>query len=238
MKKMILLCTTALLLMTQLRAQELKPVNRTISVSGSASKEIEPDEIYVQVDLREYNKKNGDKVDIDQIRNNFLQACNSIGLKEDDIQVQQYNGYNSNYLWQKKNKKQNPDMKTGISYWIKVNSTGKLDALVEKMDDEATQNFFIAKTGYSKMDELRKELKIAAIKAAKEKAIYLADAVDEKLGQAITITEPSETMINPVPYANYAIKMANAEASDAVPVNIDFKKIKLQFEVMVVFGLK
>ena len=96
----------------QLHAQELKPVNRTISVSGSASKEVQPDEIYVQVDLREYNKKNGDKIDIDQIKNNFLRACGSIGLKEEDLQVLSYSGYNDNYLWQKKNRKQNPDMKS------------------------------------------------------------------------------------------------------------------------------
>lgn len=238
MKKMILLCTTALLWMTHSEAQELQPLNRTISVSGSASKEIEPDEIFVQVDLREYDKKNGDKVNIGQIKNNFLQACIGIGLKEDDIKVQQYNGYNDNYLWQKKNKKQNPDMKAGVSYWIKVNSTAKLDALVERMDDEATQNFFIAKTSYSKIEELRQELKIAAIKTAKEKAIYLAEAIGEKVGRAITITEPSETTVNPVPYVNYAIKMANAESGDAVPVNVDFKMLKLQFEVTVVFELK
>ena len=65
-------------------------------------------------------------------------------------------------------------MKAGITYWVKVNSTGKLDELVDKMDDEATQNFVIAKTGYSKMEELKKELKIAAIKLQKKKlTIYL-----------------------------------------------------------------
>ena len=74
------------------------------------------------------------------------------------------------------------------------------------MDDEATQNFVIAKTGYSKMEELKKELKIAAIKAAKEKANYLSGAIGEHVGEAVTINEPGETTIGPVPYANYAVK--------------------------------
>jgi uncharacterized protein YggE len=122
---------------------------------------------------------------------------------------------------------------------LKVSSTGKLDELVEKMDDEATQNFFIAKTSYSKMEDLKKELKIAAIKAAKEKAVYLAEAIGEHIGEAVTINEPVETTTGPVPYANYAVKMSMAEANDATPVmNVDFKKIKLQFEVNVVFALK
>ena len=49
-----------ILLATQLIAQEQKPIQKTVSVSGSAETEVAPDEIYVQVDLREYNKKNGE----------------------------------------------------------------------------------------------------------------------------------------------------------------------------------
>ena len=33
------------------------PPQKTISVNGSAQKEVTPDEIYVQVSLREYDKK-------------------------------------------------------------------------------------------------------------------------------------------------------------------------------------
>ena len=69
-------------------AQETKPAQRTISVNGSSEMEVVPDEIYVQVDLREYTKKNGDKVDINTIKNNFLEACKSIGLTEKEVTVQ------------------------------------------------------------------------------------------------------------------------------------------------------
>jgi uncharacterized protein YggE len=161
-----------ILLATQLIAQEQKPIQKTVSVSGSAETEVAPDEIYVQVDLREYNKKNGDKIDINSIKNNFLAACKSMGLTDKDVTVQSYQGYDQNYWYLRKNKKQNPDMKASISYWVKVDNVSKLDALVDKMDDEATQNFFIAKAEYSKMDELKKDMKIAAVKAAKEKATY------------------------------------------------------------------
>ena len=228
-----------ILLATQLIAQEQKPIQKTVSVSGSAETEVAPDEIYVQVDLREYNKRNGDKIDINSIKNNFLAACKSMGLTDKDVTVQSYQGYDQNYWYLRKNKKQNPDMKASISYWVKVDNVSKLDALVDKMDDEATQNFFIAKASYSKMDEVKKDLKIAAVKAARDKAIYLAEAIGENIGEAITINEPTEVNNQPQPmYANTMMKAADAEGYSAPPMNVDFKKIKIQFEVNVVFALK
>jgi uncharacterized protein YggE len=220
-------------------AQDVKPVQKTISVSGSSETEVVPDEIYVQVDLREYNKKNGDKVDINTIKNNFLAACKNLGLSDKDVTIQSYQGNDNNYWWIRKKKKENPDLKAGISYWIKVNRVDMLDALVDKMDDEATQNFFIAKASYSKMDELKKDLKIAAVKAAREKAIYLAEAIGEHVGEAITINDPMEINNPPQPfYANSMLKAEVAEDQTAPPMDVDFKKIKMHYEVNVVFALK
>src|SRR5215831_11906345 len=227
MKKLLIVLAAYVFAMHAL-AQDIKPIQRTISVNGSSEMEVIPDEIYVQVDLREYNKKNGDKVDINTIKNNFLEACKSIGLTEKDVTIQSYQGYDNNYWFWKKNKKQNPDMKASISYWIKVSKVDMLDALVDEMDDEATQNFFIAKTSYSKIDEVKKDLKIAAIKAARDKATYLAEAIGEHVGEATTINEPSEINNQPQPvYANVMMKAANAEGYTQPPMDIDFKKIKI-----------
>ena len=237
--KKIFIAFAACVFAMQAIAQEVKPVQRTISVMGSSETEVVPDEIYVQVDLREYNKKNGEKVDINSIKNNFLAACKSIGLSDKDVTVQSYQGYDNNYWWMKKKKKENPDLKASISYSIKVSKVDMLDALVDKMDDEATQNFFIAKTSYSKMNELKKDLKIAAVKAAREKAIYLSEAIGENLGEAITINEPTEINNPPRPYyANQMMKAEVAQDQAAPPMDVDFKKIKIQYEVNVVFALK
>ena len=238
MKKILIAFALSLFVRNAI-AQETKPIQKTISVNGSSEIEVVPDEIYVQVDLREYNKKNGDKVDINTIKNNFLAACKTIGLTDKDVTVQSYQGYDNNYWWMKKKKKENPDLKASISYSVKVGKVDMLDALVDKMDDEATQNFFIAKASYSKMDELKKDLKIAAVKAAREKAIYLSEAIGEHIGEAITINDPTEVNLPPRPYyANEMLKAARTEDSTAPPMDVDFKKIKIQYEVNVVFALK
>jgi uncharacterized protein len=78
------------------------PFPKTISVTGSSEMEIIPDEIYVQVDLREY-KKSGDKVELEQIKTDFLRNCKTIGLPDSVISIASYEGYNGN--WWKKRKK-------------------------------------------------------------------------------------------------------------------------------------
>jgi uncharacterized protein YggE len=217
---------------------------RTINVNGSAEMEIVPDEIYVQVELREYDKKTAgktEKVDIDKIKNDFLSAAKSLGLKDEDVVVQGYSGYDQNLWWVKKNKKANPDMKASISYLVKLNTVAKMDELVKKLDDEATQNFYIQKVSHSKLTELKKQLKIQAVKAAKEKAEYLAEAIGEKVGHAISINDPNEVGYYPprVVYANTMMKSeAVSDQSSAPAMNVDFKKMKLQFDVQVTFALQ
>jgi len=222
-------------------SQETTIKQKTINVSGIAEMEVVPDEIYVQVQLREYDKKGGGKTDIDAIKNDFLKAALSTGLAESDISVQGYQGWDGNFWLYKKNKKKNPDLKASITYQVKLASTKKMDELVQKLDDEATQNFFISRVSHSKIQEFKKQLKIQAVKSAKEKAAYLAEAINEKAGQALTINEPNEISVYPQPmFANRMVKMAaeNLDSGNEQAPNIDFKKMKLQFEVNVVFALQ
>ncbi len=212
---------------------------RMISVTGTAEMEIVPDEIYVQIDLREYDKKGVGKVDIESIKNRFVKAVIALGIPDTNISIQGYQGWDGNYWWYKKNRKKNPDMMASISYWVKLGNTKKMDELVDKLDDEATQNFFIAKVAHSKMTEFKKQLKMEAIKAAKVKATYLAGAVGESVGEALIINDPNEIGYNPPrAYSNMMMKQSAEGNQDVAAANIDFKKIKYQFEVSVTFALK
>jgi uncharacterized protein YggE len=85
-------------------------------------------------------------------------------------------------------------------------------------------------------------MRIQAIKAAKEKAAYLTEAVGENLGTAVTITENSQPFIQPqyfnisqTPHYAFKSKLNSDESSDS---GIDFKKIKVFMEVNVVFAIK
>ncbi len=212
----------------------VNPFPKTITVNGSAELEIVPDEIYVQIRLMEYLKKGDPKRDLEKIKADFLAACKAVGISDSLISIVSYAG-NNNYYEVKKKKA--PDMLAEITYQVKFSGSRQMDQLVEKLDDEATKSFRIVSTSHSRITELRKQLKIKAIQAAREKGIYLTEAIGEKLGEAVTINEPTE-WIQPM-YANVALRSnyVGAEVADGGDA-IDFKKIKLKFDVSVVFALK
>ena len=240
MKKIFLLVATALLMFNAFAQTERNPYPRTIVVSGSAEMEIVPDEIYVYVDLKEYDKKSSGKVTLDKIRQDFLTAVRSLGIPDSLVSVAGYGGHNWNPWWRKKNRKD--ELYASISYQIKLRNTAQVDQLVDKLDDAATQNFYIQRTSHSRLAEYRKQLKMQAVRAAKEKAGYLAEAVNERVGEAVTINEPNEFY---QPY--YGNAVANTMMRSQAPVEqeqaadqpqADFKKMKLKYDVTVVFALK
>jgi uncharacterized protein YggE len=238
MKKMIALLTLMSIFTTAFSQSEKNPFPKTITVNGSAEIEIIPDEIFVQVDLKEYEKRGQGKINIESIKKTFLNNAKAVGIADSAISIAAYDGFGGNPWLRKKNKKN--DLFASIAYQVKIKNSTQLDALVDRLEDEATQNFFIQRTSHSKLAEYRKNLKIAAIKAAKEKAGYLSEAINEQLGQAVTINEPVEyytPYYPPVMQANRMLKESAADAAqEAGPV--DFMKIKLKFDVTAVFALK
>jgi uncharacterized protein YggE len=240
MKQIFLALSAGLCLMTA-NAQTFDNTikQRTINVNGHSELEITPDEVYVQIELREYNKKNGDKVDIQTINNQFLSAVKSMGIADSDVVVQGYSGWDGNYWYYDKNKKKNPDLKAGISYQVKVKTVSDMDKLVDKLDDQATENFYIAKTSHSKIDSIKRELKLQALKDAKDEAAHLAAAYGDSVGKALIINDPNESNDYPRPmYKTNAMLATAAPEVAAPPMDVDFKKIKIEMNVNVTFELK
>jgi uncharacterized protein YggE len=230
-----------MLLTTSAFAQtQINPYPKTITVTGSAEMEIIPDEIYVQVDLKEYEKKGQGKINIETIKRNFLNNVKATGIPDSLVSIVAYDGFGGNPWLRKKNKKN--ELYASISYQVKIITSKQLDDLVDKLDDEATTNFYIQRTSHSKLAEYRKQLKIQAIKAAKEKAQYLTEAIDEKAGEAVTINEPTEyyqpyynVMRSNVMMKEQAMNQDMASANDSP---VDFRKMKLKYDVRVVFAVK
>src|SRR5688500_7977111 len=94
----VLILFTFIFLGTTLHAQTDKnPFPKTISVTGSSELEIVPDEIYVQVDLKEYEKKGQAKMPIDRIKQEFLNKIKSIGIPDSAVTVLTYEGNGTEY---------------------------------------------------------------------------------------------------------------------------------------------
>src|SRR5689334_18215657 len=74
---------------------------KTITVTGSAEMEIIPDEIYVQVDLKEYDKKGQGKINLENIKRDFLRSVKSLGIADSLVSIAAYDGLSNDPWWRK-----------------------------------------------------------------------------------------------------------------------------------------
>lgn len=211
-------------------------LRRKIEVNGSAEAEVTPDIIYVSISLKEYLKDNNSKkkVDIDDLERQLQNAVLNAGISRENFTVNNISSYNNS--WEKK---KNPDFLVSKQYQIKVTDLNKFNQIMGALDPKAVQYTNIDSYDYSKIESLKKELKVKALQAAKDKAVYLATALDDKVGDAIEVQEiNNESYPQPVYRANVMMAKASSLAEDAASPEVDFKKIKLNYQMRVVFELK
>jgi len=228
MKKLFILA--ALLTVTLTTFAQTPDLRRKIEVTGSAEQEVTPDIIYVSISLKEYmNGKN--KVDITTLEKQLQKAATDAGIAKEDFTISNINSYN--YIVKKKS---DPNFLASKQYRIKMRDLNAINVILSKIDDKGIQSTAVDSYDYSKIAELRRDLKIKALQAAREKATYLLTSIGEKLGGAIDIQDIDNEPINqPVRY-NMAFKVAQADGV-AEQSDVDFKKIKLNYQVRAVFEI-
>ncbi|WP_293743232.1 SIMPL domain-containing protein [uncultured Pedobacter sp.] len=228
MKKLIALALIAFLGLSSAMAQQVD-LRRKISVSGTSETEVTPDIIYIGISLKEYlNGKK--KVDITELEKQLYAAVQKAGIAKENLTISNLSSWN--YTTEKK---KNPDFLASKQYRLKVSDLNKFNLILESLDAKGIANTNIESYDYSKIETLKKELKVKALLAAKEKAAYMVEALGDKLGSVIEIQDGGDNVMQPV-YRNYAMKAEMADASSAP--EIDFKKIKLNFTVNAVFEIK
>ncbi|KQS35313.1 SIMPL domain-containing protein [Pedobacter sp. Leaf194] len=229
MKKLIAIALVAFLGLSSAMAQQAD-LRRKINVSGSAETEVTPDIIYISISLKEYlNGKK--KVEITDLEKQLYAAVQKAGISKENLTISNLSSWN--YATEKK---KNPDFLASKQYRLKVSDLNKFNSIIDEIDAKGIAGTNIESYDYSKIETLKKDLKIKALLNAKEKATYMLTALGDKLGNVIEIMDGGDNIIQPV-YRNYMMKASMAESADAAP-EIDFKKIKLNFTINAVFEIK
>jgi len=205
---------------------------RKIEVLGSVEAEVTPDIIYVNISLKEYLVGNTKKkVAIGDLERQLQTAVISAGIPKENFMINNISSYN----WDWTDKK-NTDFLAKKQYKIKVTDLSKVNQLISAVDPKGVEYSGIESYDYSKIETLKKELKIKALQNAKDKASYLVESIGEKLGNSIEIKEINDEYY---PTPRYASRALNMMASEAAPLpDIDFKKIKLKYQMNTVFEVK
>ena len=161
-----------------------EPLNRIITVTGSAEMIVPPDEIELEITMTEY----GGGSTIAKIETSLMNLLLGSDIPKDKIV---FNGTFSSFYWYYWWHHRNDSRK---SKKILVTLDAKTDfmKLVRDLDKEYISHIRITQTSNKDIQKLRRDVKIEAIKAAKTKAKYLLEAVDEEVGRLITVNELSE----------------------------------------------
>ena len=235
MKKLIIV-TLVILTATTAFAQNTVDTRRKIEVNGSAEAEVTPDIIYFGISLKEYFRdgSNRNKVEIETLEQQLQAAVIAAGIPRENFMINNISSYN--YTWEKK---KNPEFLARKQYRIKVTDLTKLNQIMNAVDQKGIEYTNIESYDYSKIESLKRDLKIKALQAARDKATYLAEAVGDKIGTALEIQEiNNEYYPQPIYRANVMMKTDMAMSEAAPMPDIDFKKIKLNYQMRAVFELR
>jgi len=204
-----------------------------IEVVGNGEMEIIPDQIYISFTLKERfeGKK---KIEIEDQEKELKKRLMKLEIDLADLQLADAS---SDYI---KIKRKKNEVIASKDYILKVTSTSTLAKVFDLLDEIDAFNAGIQRVDHSKIKDFRKEVKILAIQAAKEKATYLLAGIGETIGKPLFIQE-RETYDEFQPLMRKAgivnMVMDAAPAEEALP-ELSFQKIKLKYAVFARFAIK
>jgi uncharacterized protein YggE len=205
-----------------------------IEVTGKSELEISPDLIYIRILVNEKDNKN--KVPLADREKQMLAKLKDIGIDIDkDLLIKDISS-NFKYYWLAKN-----DILLSKEYQLLVRDGKTASKAFVELENIGISNVTIEKLDNSNIDKYKKEVKVAAIKAAKEKSQSLADAIGQNIGRAIYVQELENSYGNGAPGSTSNILIRGASSiygSRAPEPEIDFEKIRLEYSILCRFELK
>ena len=219
-----------LFLSTPLVAQETTSEVPFIEVEGNAKREIVPNQIFVSVELREKTigkkyltlaeqevKFNEiiDRLNVDRSKISLVNAVSSIIQRRDrDKGVVRTKVYN-----------------------VELSTAQQVSDLFSQLNANGIRETDIVRLDHTDIIDIRKEVRIEAIKAAKTKAEYLTAAIGHSVGTPLIIREAQNIRgINQSPYSNVVVR-GYAAAEEGIS-GVDFEKIQVSFSYYIKYEIK
>jgi len=234
MKKILLAGLVLLSSVTTLCAQtgEKNFIDRPyLEVTGRAEMEVVPDRIYMNISINEKDSKG--KVVLAQLEKDLLAKLKELGIDtKKDLSISDMSSNFKKYLMK------GTDIVTSKEYELVVGSAQMAGNVLMALEKIGISNVSIERVDHSQMEQFRREVKVKAIKAAKEKASDMASAIGQTAGKALYIQEVDfgmSPMMGRLAGMDSNVRF-KAEASDS-SADVAFEKIHLEYQVNARFEL-
>lgn len=231
MKKFLLMAAVLVISAAAASAQTDEKFPCYVEVSGYAERNVTPDTFYLSIVITETDSKG--KISVESQQRDMTKALKSLGIDTDkQLTMVDMTG---EYFIKKKN------TLLTAEYRLKLSSAAEVRSVYSALSDIGISTVSMRSVSYSKMSEVRNEVRVEAIKNARAKAVMLAEGIDQKLGDCIRINDYSrDGSDEAVSYNMRTMKaMANADVimeADEDEV-LEFKPIKVTANVNARFVL-
>jgi len=203
-----------------------------IQVNGRAEKEVVPDEFYLSITLDERDSKG--KLSVESQRRDMIAALKRQGV---DVEKQLKVANLSSEFFRR-----NTSVATA-KYQLLLHSAAEVNRAWQALDELGISDVVIQRVSHSQLEELKEQVRVEAIRNARQSAETLAEAIGQKAGRCFYIWD-SNSDIMPAYYNNAvsvrSMKMMDAAAAEgfAEEEELDFKTIKLRYSVQTKFVLE
>lgn len=205
-----------------------------IEVTGKSEMEITPNLIYLKIFLNE--KDNKSKLSLAERENIMISTLKEIGIDiSTDLSIKDMSSNFKYYLLTKN------DILLSKEYQLLVRDGKTASKVFIELEKIGISNVSIDRLDNSNIENFRKEVKVDAVKAAKNKAESLATALNQSIGRAIYIQEVEHNFGNGIPGTSNSIMIRGVSSqiygANAQP-DIHFEKMKIEYSILCRFELK
>jgi uncharacterized protein YggE len=232
LSKITAFITAGLLAVFTTNAQLPQTDKPYIQVNGSAEKEVVPDEIYISINLIErYEGRN--KITIDEQEKQLKEMVKNLGIDLSNLSVANADASYIRVNWF------NKDVMARKGYMLKLANAEMVGQAFRELSNLNIKDASVSRVEYSKKEELKKQLRIEAVKKAKDQAEYMLAAISQTAGKPLYIAE-NGNFYYPMMNANRMMTMDKAQAAPATTEEdyLEFKKIKFTTTVEARFEIK
>ena len=231
MKKMMLLATAFVLVALSVSAQQTETFPSYIEVNGVAEREVAPNEIYLSITINERDSKG--KISIDEQQRDMVAVLKKLGVKPAE-QLKMLD-LTSSYF-----KRGNALAKA--QYELKLSSAVEVARVWRALDELGISQETVQKVSHTDIETLKAEVRADAMRAARDNARALAEAIDQKAGKCFWIADYSSPVRTTYAVANMKARgvMEESVSFDAMveEEGLEFQTINLQHRVQAKFVLE
>lgn len=201
-----------------------------IEVTGTAYREIEPNEIYVSIRLKEF-EENRQKTALEKLEKDFYNAMKEAGIDRKRIELADAGSDLDKF------RRRDKEAFREKTFQIKLVSAAELEKFIEKLSRVKVDAVNVTRLHHSDYEKIKLELKIEALKTAQAKAETLLQSIGSQIGKPLMVRDFD--FGQPYMEMNANVRMMKMESDQAQAEDpIAFRKIKMQAQITAQFEIK